>query len=81
MELRRQMDDAESSTYLGGVNTMQTGREVLSRAARKAGGLEQLSAQLGVSVRVLTYWLAGHEAVPDAVFIRALDVILDPVPA
>jgi hypothetical protein len=76
------MDDAHSSTYLWrNVNTITTGREVLTRAARKAGGLEQLSAELGISMRVLTYYLAGHEAVPDAVFIRALDVILDAVPA
>ena len=75
------MDDVESSTYLQGVNTMKTGREVLARAARKTGGLEPLSAHLGISVRVLTYYLAGHEAVPDAVFIRALDVILEAVPA
>jgi len=60
---------------------MTTGREVLSRAARRAGGLEPLSAHLGISTRVLTYWLAGHEAVPDEVFIRALDMILDAVPA
>ena len=63
------------------MNTIATGREVLARAARKAGGLEQLSARLGISVRVLTYYLAGHEAVPDPIFIRALDVILDAVPA
>lgn len=63
------------------MSTVQRGRRVLARAAAMMGGAEQLAAHLKISHRVLQHYLVGTEPVPDALFLRAIDVILDNTPA
>jgi hypothetical protein len=47
----------------------------LQRAAQALGGSDALAVELGVSPRQLDRWLAGEEAVPDDIFLRAVDLI------
>jgi hypothetical protein len=48
------------------------------RAAELAGGYEALSEHVEVSVRQLEAWGAGEGTPPTAVFLRIVDLILDP---
>jgi hypothetical protein len=59
------------------MDSMQVGRRVLARAAAKVGGVQELVARLDISARLLRYYIAGRERVPDALFLRAIDVILE----
>lgn len=66
------------------MSTQDVGRKVLARAAAYMGGPEALAAKFQISPRVLQYYLTGSEQIPDALLLRAIDVILDqlpPVPA
>ena len=63
------------------METIRVGRRVLARAAAKLGGVEALAAHLEISQRVLQYYITGVEPVPDALCLRAIDVILEDVPA
>ena len=55
-------------------------REVLARAAVKVGGVGKLGSQLNLSSRVLSEYVNGRLAVPDALFLRVLDVVLEELP-
>ena len=63
------------------METIRVGRRVLARAAAKLGGIEPLAERLGISQRLLQYYISGREPVPDSLFLRAIDIILDDVPA
>ena len=47
----------------------------LRRAARGLGGVEALRAYLQVSMSQLTGWLYGETRVPDAVFLKVVDLL------
>jgi DNA-binding transcriptional regulator YdaS (Cro superfamily) len=49
--------------------------QTLRRAAEIAGGLSQLSTQLGVPERALEEWLQGTQPVPPEIFLRAVDIV------
>jgi hypothetical protein len=51
--------------------------ETLSCAAATMGGNDRLAQFLNVSRKRLNRWLAGEEALPNQVFLDALDVIAD----
>jgi hypothetical protein len=55
-------------------------RHVLERAAAKVGGVAELASRLNLSPRVLHYYVTGRLVVPDALFLRALDVVLEELP-
>jgi hypothetical protein len=57
------------------MSTQGIAREVLAKAATKLGGVGVLARQLGVREGVVRRYLDGHQAVPDPVFLRALDLI------
>lgn len=50
---------------------------MLARAAAKLGGVEALAERMQIGHRVLRHYIEGKEPVPDAVLLRALDVLLD----
>jgi len=60
--------------------TPDVGRRVLARAAAHLGGSEALAARLDVSHRVLQLYLTGQEPISDALFLRAVDIILAELP-
>lgn len=60
-------------------NTKAT-RQLLARAAVRLGGVDALASQLEISQRVLTLYIEGHEAVPDSLLLRVIDVILEDLP-
>ena len=47
----------------------------LRRAAQGLGGVEALRAYLQVSMSQLTGWLYGETRVPDAVFLKIVDLL------
>ena len=63
------------------METIRVGRRVLARAAAKLGGVEALAEHLAIRQRLLQSYITGAEPVPDALFLRAIDIILDDVPA
>jgi len=62
------------------METVRVGRRVLARAAAKLGGVESLAERLEISQRLLQYYITGREPVPDVLFMRAIDVILEEEP-
>jgi hypothetical protein len=53
---------------------------VLERAAAKVGSVAELAARLNVRPRALRYYVTGRLVVPDGLFLRALDVLLEESP-
>ena len=49
---------------------------VFTRAAEKVGGLDVLSQQLGVSVSTILRYMEGDEPTPEAIYLRAVDIVL-----
>lgn len=47
----------------------------LARAAQLCGGVQALAGLLGVSVSVLSAWIAGRAAVPTDIHLRALEFV------
>jgi hypothetical protein len=41
------------------------------------GGVEALAAKLDIGPRVLKHYITGNEPVPDSLFLRVIDVVLD----
>jgi len=62
------------------MKTEAVARHVLARAAAKVGGVAELASRLNLSPRVLHYYVTGRLVVPDALFLRALDVALEELP-
>ncbi len=50
---------------------------VLRRAVEIAGGEAELALRLEVSPHRLTTWLGAHAPLPHAVFLRAVDIVLE----
>ena len=53
---------------------------MLARAAAKVGGVAKLASRLNVSPRALHYYVTRPLLVPDALFLQALDVLLEEPP-
>jgi hypothetical protein len=53
------------------------GQAVLQKVVEKLGGLYAAAVQLGVSPRVISHYLDGTTRVPDALLLRAVDIVLD----
>ena len=49
---------------------------LLKRAAQITGGYAQLCEYLGVSEARLRLWLAGSVRLPDPIFLKAVDLVL-----
>jgi hypothetical protein len=58
----------------------ETARRVLGRAVQKLGGEQELAARIGITVLLLRLYLEGQRPVPDAVLLRAVDIVLDELP-
>ena len=65
--------------YSRPVASRDTSRKVLAHAAAQVG-LPALAARLQVSERILRHYLTGHELIPDELFLRAVDVIIEQLP-
>jgi hypothetical protein len=50
---------------------------LITRACDIAGGRERLASRLGVEVHSLEFWLSGRATPPEAVFLKAVDLVLD----
>ncbi len=50
---------------------------MLKRAAEICGGYAMLAAHLGVSEFKLRRWIEGKVALPDTVFLKAADIVLE----
>ena len=48
----------------------------LRRAAEIVGGVEKLRSELGVHSEDLVHWLQGTKAVPQEIFLRAVDIVV-----
>jgi hypothetical protein len=57
--------------------SQQSYRRTLRYAEAIAGGVDALAMRLGVVPATVTAWSAGHEDIPDTVFLSAVDIICD----
>jgi hypothetical protein len=55
-------------------------RKVLARAAAHLGGVRPLSSRLRISELLLQRFITGERPVPDELFLRAVDVVLEHLP-
>ena len=61
------------------MDSIDTSRKVLAHAAAQIG-VEALAERLQISTRTLHEYLTGGALVPDDVFLRAVDVIVERLP-
>ena len=85
LDCRRLTTSSDLSVLTGNatidpVRTETVARHVLARAAAQVGGVAELAARLNLSSRALREYVTGRLAVPDALFLRALDVVLEELP-
>lgn len=52
-------------------------RRLLEHAVTVVGGVEQLAEKLAISQRLVEHYLSGAGAVPDALLVRLLDVLVE----
>jgi hypothetical protein len=52
-------------------------KRLIEEAAARLGGLDALAKQLGISERLLKLYLSGAQPLPDALFLRIVDLISD----
>jgi hypothetical protein len=57
-----------------------TSVKLLQTAAEIVGGNDELAKRLGISERALAIFLADRRAIPDALLLRAVDIILEDRP-
>lgn len=57
------------------------GHLVLARVVETLGSVEHAAARLGVSVTLLQRFLSGTVALPDQLLLKAMDLVVDGVPA
>lgn len=69
-----------SAQYSPLVASHDTSRKVLAHAAAQVG-VAALAERLQISERLLHHYLTGHELIPDELFLRAVDVIIEQLPA
>jgi hypothetical protein len=55
-------------------------RKVLAKAAVQVGGVAQLAGRLNIGARLLGEYLTGARTIPDALFLAAIDVVLEELP-
>lgn len=58
-----------------------TARRVLARAAVLLGGVDRLAGRLNLTQRELGELLTGGAPVSDALFLAAIDIVLEDLPA
>lgn len=76
----RLVEVLRGSENFAAVNSSDIARRVLARAAAKLGGVEALASHLMIGPRILRHYIAGSEPVPNVLFLRAVDIILDELP-
>jgi hypothetical protein len=59
----------------GGMSTPEARRRLLEQAATRLGGVEQLEKKLGMTRGAMKRYLEGAVAVPDALFLRLVDLL------
>ena len=74
------MSGVNGNARITAVRSETVAREVLARAAVKVGGVGKLASHLNLSSRALSEYVNGRLAVPDALFLRVLDVVLEELP-
>ena len=57
----------------------KVGKEVIAQLVRKLGSAERVAARLGIRPGLVQRFVDGHSQVPDAVLLKALDCLADPV--
>ena len=53
-------------------------KQLVARAAHRAGGIDALARRIGIKPRLLKRYLEGTDPLPDWVFLRIVDVIEGP---
>jgi hypothetical protein len=54
--------------------------QLLQRAVEKLGGIEEAARYLGVPEVRMRIWMRGLLALPDDLFLRLVDLLLEPPP-
>ena len=57
------------------MSTPEARRRLLEQAATRLGGVEQLAKKLGVTQRAMKLYVDGGAALPDALFLRLVDLL------
>ena len=57
--------------------TPEARQRLLEQAAARLGGVENLAKKLGVTQRAMKLYLSGAAPVPDALFLRLVDLLSD----
>jgi hypothetical protein len=57
------------------VNTIPLGQALIQKVVAKVG-LSAAAVHLGISPRIISRFLDGEASVPDAVVLRAVDIVL-----
>jgi hypothetical protein len=52
-------------------------KRLLAHAAARLGGVEPLAKHIGISERLMKLYLEGAQPLPDALFLRIVDLISD----
>lgn len=78
--IRSLSQSGRGARYWAPVASHDTSRKVLAHAAAQIG-VPALAARLQISERLLHHYLTGHELIPDELFLRAVDVIIEQLPA
>lgn len=55
-------------------------RKLLAHVAVQMGGVDRLAGKLGISARLLNLYITGKERIPDSLFLRVVDVVLEKEP-
>jgi hypothetical protein len=59
------------------MSTPDARQRLLEQAAARLGGVENLAKKLGVTQRAMKLYLSGAAPVPDALFLRLVDLLSD----
>jgi hypothetical protein len=59
------------------MSTPEARQRLLEQAATRLGGVENLAKKLGVTQRAMKLYLSGAAPVPDALFLRLVDLLSD----
>ena len=63
------------------MSTPEARRRLLEQAAARLGGVENLAKKLGVTQRAMKLYLSGAAPLPDALFLRLVDLLSDQWPS
>ena len=63
------------------MSTPEARQRLLEQAAARLGGVETLAKKLGVTQRAMNLYLSGAAPVPDALFLRLVDLLSDQWPS